>query len=284
MNKHEPFERPEIDKARVDDATLALLYLVISENRDGITRAWKSSDWETMNRLHEQGMIYDPVGKAKSVHLTPEGFKKSKELFASLFGRQTQGANEMATQTVVQFHAELIGYKPQMWRRFQVAGDNSVAMLGYIVMTMFEMKASHLLSIEHHRHRSTPGGKVSRKTELVARYGFPSEDSLVEEVDAATVKLSQLDLSLIDRLLVWYDFGDDWKVLLTPDKILEGPGIPEKELPRVLEGKGLGIIEDCGGVWGLADIAEAFQKKEGRNTKISATGWALRTWTWRPST
>jgi len=86
MNRHEPCEVPEFDKAKVDDVTLALLYLVVCENHDGITRAWKSFDWETMNRLHEQGMIDDPVSKAKSVIMTPEGFKKSKELFYSLFG------------------------------------------------------------------------------------------------------------------------------------------------------------------------------------------------------
>ncbi|WP_420196885.1 DUF6429 family protein [Chthoniobacter flavus] len=32
-------------------------------------------------------MIYDPVGKAKSVVLTGEGLAKCRELFAKLFGR-----------------------------------------------------------------------------------------------------------------------------------------------------------------------------------------------------
>ena len=34
-------------------------------------------------------------------------------------------------------------------------------------------------------------------------------------------------------------------------------------LPRVLEGEGYGIVEDCGGVGGLEDIAKAFKKKKG---------------------
>ena len=93
MNKltdqHVPYEVPEFDKAKVDDMTLALLYLVVSQNLNGYTRAWKSFDWETMDRLHEQGMIHDPVGKAKSVIMTPEGFKKSKALFKTFFGVTT---------------------------------------------------------------------------------------------------------------------------------------------------------------------------------------------------
>jgi len=34
--------------------------------------------------------------------------------------------------------------------------------------------------------------------------------------------------------------------------------------PRVLEGEGYGIVENCGGVYRLADVAEAYKKKRGR--------------------
>jgi len=46
-----------------------------------VLRAWKSLDWEIMNRLHEKGLISDPKSKAKSVCLTDEGAKRSRELF-----------------------------------------------------------------------------------------------------------------------------------------------------------------------------------------------------------
>lgn len=76
---------PKTDK--IDDATLALLYLVICERNEkyGGARAWKGFDWETMNRLHEKGFISDPVGKQKSVCLTEEGYQKSKALFEKMF-------------------------------------------------------------------------------------------------------------------------------------------------------------------------------------------------------
>jgi hypothetical protein len=38
-----------------------------------------------MDRLHKKGMIYDPVGKAKSVALTEEGLRRSEELFTAMF-------------------------------------------------------------------------------------------------------------------------------------------------------------------------------------------------------
>jgi hypothetical protein len=70
-----------LDTDRIDDAVLALLYLGLHDE----WRAWKGFDWDAMNRLHEKGMITDPVGKAKSVVFTDEGLRRSQELFEAMF-------------------------------------------------------------------------------------------------------------------------------------------------------------------------------------------------------
>ncbi len=44
----------EYDKTKVDEYTLALLYLVMWKEGDW-HRAWKSFDWDTMARLYEKG-------------------------------------------------------------------------------------------------------------------------------------------------------------------------------------------------------------------------------------
>lgn len=49
-------------------------------------RAWKGHDWDVLNRLFEQGVIYDPVNKAKSIVLTDEGLAQAEELFRTAFG------------------------------------------------------------------------------------------------------------------------------------------------------------------------------------------------------
>ncbi|MBE9504106.1 MAG: hypothetical protein IME96_08015 [Proteobacteria bacterium] len=74
----------EFDKDKVDEMTLALLYLVMWDEKIG-SSAWKGFDWEAMNRLHEKGYIGNPGGKAKSVGVTPEGRKKAEELFKKHF-------------------------------------------------------------------------------------------------------------------------------------------------------------------------------------------------------
>jgi hypothetical protein len=74
----------DIDTDKIDEATLALLYLGLHER----CRAWKSFDWDAMGRLYEKGFISDPVGKPKSVMLTDEGLRESERLLRKLFARQ----------------------------------------------------------------------------------------------------------------------------------------------------------------------------------------------------
>ncbi len=72
-----------IDEEEIDDVVLALFQLTLHEK----CRAWKGLDFEVMNRLHEKGLIHDPVNKSKSVVLSDEGLRKSKELFEVLFAK-----------------------------------------------------------------------------------------------------------------------------------------------------------------------------------------------------
>jgi hypothetical protein len=74
----------DIDTDKIDDAVLALLHLTICDTRYGVS-SWKSHDWDALNRLHEKGLIYNPVGKAKSVGLTEEGQARAAALFQRLF-------------------------------------------------------------------------------------------------------------------------------------------------------------------------------------------------------
>jgi hypothetical protein len=80
----------EYDKDKVDEVTLALLYLVMHDENEYGAKAWKGFDWDTMNRLHEKGFIGNPVGKAKSVAVTPEGCKRAKDLFEKHFVKQSR--------------------------------------------------------------------------------------------------------------------------------------------------------------------------------------------------
>jgi hypothetical protein len=70
-----------LNNDKIDDAALALLYLTLHDD----CRAWKGFDWGVLGRLHEKGMIHDPVGKVKSVVFTQEGLERAKALFEEMF-------------------------------------------------------------------------------------------------------------------------------------------------------------------------------------------------------
>ncbi len=72
------------DDDKIDEAVLALLYVTLHDGN----RAWKSFAWNAMNRLHEKGLIDDPVGKAKSVVLTDKGLAEAERLFEAMFVRK----------------------------------------------------------------------------------------------------------------------------------------------------------------------------------------------------
>lgn len=74
----------DYDKDKVDEMTLALLWLVMEKSKYS-TRAWKSFNWDSMGRLCDKGFISDPKGKARSVAVFPEGEEKAKELFKKYF-------------------------------------------------------------------------------------------------------------------------------------------------------------------------------------------------------
>ena len=182
----------------------------------------------------------------------------------------------MASQLIYQFYSELADFEPKIWRRFQVAGNITMARLGYIVMTLYEMNAGHLFSVDFpidenlklNMARFPEFHPVPPEEERIVHYEVLSDEDYPDMQqddarDATETKLSSLSHEPGLLLRVMYDFGDGWEVTLQLESVIEDKNLPGKELPRVLEGEGFGIIENCGGPDGLAHLAEAFKTKAG---------------------
>ena len=189
----------------------------------------------------------------------------------------------MGTKQIYQLYAELKDYQPKIWRRFEVVSNITIARLGYILMTLFEMQARHLFCFdlpfsENYRIRMADQyspeeiDKLTRafftknpfyrnfRLELKNEYIESSPDS----ADAAEALLKNM-LNLIgEHIEFTYDFGDNWEVVVKLEKMSSDGTTPASDFPRVLEGAGFGIIEDCGGVPGLGELAAAYKKKSGK--------------------
>jgi uncharacterized protein DUF6429 len=74
----------EIDTDRLAEAALAILSLTLHEGG----RVWKGLDWDLMDLLQEKGWIMDAQSKAKSVVLTEEGERLSREFLLRYFRRR----------------------------------------------------------------------------------------------------------------------------------------------------------------------------------------------------
>lgn len=194
----------------------------------------------------------------------------------------------MASQPIYRFRAQLREYEPLIWRRFEASKNISMARLAYIVMTLFEMQAAHMFSLDVpardnfmiHLGQEDRAEPLFMKLaeEMEDRHlGLPGEDD--EEDDgfenAAGIILGHVLDTPQQRLELWYDFGDDWRVALTLEDIYEDKSLPGTELPRVLEGAGYGIIEDCGGPGGLMELARAMAKKKGTRYEELIQWYAL---------
>lgn len=186
----------------------------------------------------------------------------------------------MASQPIYQFYAELSDFAPTIWRRLQVAGNITVARLAYIVMTMFEMRASHLFCVEvpradnvrsyirqHHTgvaHKLDVGPPAIQRFEIPDEEAMPVDDVNIQTLDATQWKISRVLSHTNEQLRVNYDYGDNWWVIVTLEGIISDSELAGNELPRVLEGAGYGIVEDCGGTPGLEELAQVMRTKKGK--------------------
>lgn len=194
----------------------------------------------------------------------------------------------MASKPIYQIYAELQEYEPKIWRRIQVMNDITIARLAYILMTLFEMQGSHLYLFEVDELNNFIVNNLEyynkhiedfKEDDLfkIGQYGCIFEDDDIiprldkryrELKDAKDIKLKHILDEENERMEFQYDFGDNWRFNVILEKIFQDNNISGKELPRVIEGEGFGIIEDCGGVMGLEDIRKAFKIKKGEDYEM----------------
>ncbi len=137
---------------------------------------------------------------------------------------------------VYQLKVGLQGTKPPIWRRLEVPADISLARLHMVIQVAFGWDDSHMHVFE------TPYGRFGIAN---AELGFRSE---------APVALEQVAAEVGSKVRYTYDFGDDWHHDITVEKILDRDA--SVTYPRCTGGRRAAPPEDCGGVWGYANLVE----------------------------
>ncbi|MFI5892559.1 plasmid pRiA4b ORF-3 family protein [Actinoplanes sp. NPDC051513] len=140
-----------------------------------------------------------------------------------------------ATAPIYQIKVALKGTKPPIWRRLEVPADTSLAKLHEIIQVAFGWDDAHMHVFE-------------------TAYGdFGVADRELGHRAEAPVTLEQIASAEGDRFQYTYDFGDDWTHEIVVEKVLDRAAGP---YPRCTGGRRAAPPEDCGGVWGYAELAE----------------------------
>jgi hypothetical protein len=143
-----------------------------------------------------------------------------------------------STSSPLQLKVTLRDVRPPIWRRLLVPGDTTLAKLHVILQMAMGWEDYHL-----HCFRI---GKL--------RYGPADyEDVTADEIDESTVTLAEA-FGEARKGIYDYDFGDSWE----HEIVLEKTTLTEPQNFAVcLTGKRACPPEDCGGVWGYANLLEA---------------------------
>ena len=98
---------------------------------------------------------------------------------------------------------------------------------------------------------------ATAKIKVIEKDGNGNDD-FVAELGAAVQEVS------VDTITFAYDFGDGWTFPIRLEEIIDDK-VYEEVSPLILDGEGLGIIEDVGGVGAMSDCVKAFEKKSGED-------------------
>jgi len=147
---------------------------------------------------------------------------------------------------VYQFKITLDGIKPPIWRRIQVPETYTFWGLHVAIQDAMGWDDYHLHEFE----------MVNPSTDLKANIGIPVQDEVFDREVLPGGKQKIADFfSMENRTASYvYDFGDSWEHKIQLEKIL----LREKgvEYPKCIKGKRACPPEDCGGVWGYAELLE----------------------------
>ena len=140
----------------------------------------------------------------------------------------------------LQMKVTLDGIRPPIWRRLVVASDATLAHLHIVLQVAMGWDNCHLHCFRIDGVRYGPEGNGG---------GFDLDD-----VDESTVLVAEV-FSTSGRGVYEYDFGDSWEHHL----VVEKTDVPVvlKGVATCTAGKRAGPPEDCGGIWGYANLLDA---------------------------
>jgi hypothetical protein len=145
----------------------------------------------------------------------------------------------------------LDGIKPRIWRQLQVPGDARLGWLHAVIQIALGWTNSHL-------HQFNVGNRVCSDPTFELNE-FEDDPPVLDENRVTLMDIASKEK---DGFSYEYDFGDSWRHRVTVKKILPPDPTVEKNKALCLAGARACPPEDCGGVWGYADLLKVIRNPE----------------------
>ncbi len=144
-------------------------------------------------------------------------------------------------RTIYQLKITLEQSKPPIWRRVLVPSNFHLGKLHQVIQIAMGWTDTHLHLFNAHQVLYAPAEDDEFEMGIKCK-------------DETKYKLSQILTKEKEKLHYEYDFGDGWRHIVVLEKIL--PFDLTTVLPSCLTGRRACPPENCGGIWGYADLLE----------------------------
>jgi len=154
------------------------------------------------------------------------------------------------TQSIYQVQIILKGSKPKIWRRLLIPSDLLLSDFHKIIQTAMGWTDSHLHQFIKNRKFYSVKHPDDDFWDDMGNIDYKKEK----------IRVSDLLKTEKEKITYEYDFGDGW----VHDIILEMvfPADPEIKVPVCLAGARNCPPEDCGGVWGYAELLKIVKQPD----------------------
>ena len=155
---------------------------------------------------------------------------------------------------VFQFKIKIEGLsKPPVWRKVEVPASFTFLQFHNVIQTIFGWENAHLWNFEPRRKANCrfPEFSIEEPDEYRVCWDY------TERMVASETTLDRI-FPVFKELVYTYDYGDDWTHSIT----LEGIVDDTRPCAICTRGKGATPPEDCGGIWGYADLKNAFEEHD----------------------
>ena len=157
----------------------------------------------------------------------------------------------MPQDTIHRLRIELRHIRPKIWRRIELPSDYTFWHLHHAIQNAMGWADDHLHDFRLGTRRDQT--VISPDEEDLGDFmmGNRHVRSLLEWETPIADHLAKKG----DKAIYTYDYGDDWEHEVTV--VAVAPKAPGTIYPVCVDGRRACPPEDCGGVWGYADLVEA---------------------------